>query len=433
MKDFDKNNNDEHVEALQQLCFTGANEIRSRLRVNEDTYYFYHRVHNQRGRRHYIYAVLDEIERVGIAVKRVHELFKDYNPSDEADETGRRVLRNILESTNDELSLYVRRLTECLVDLINFSKTNTDPYFDHYLLYVELTDYNRQKQDLKTYFNCDNQNLQMVIDLLKRSISIAEQNLDLTKCWYLDRAKSTGAPKPGGDAKLSNFERRMATALPFASKGEHAALGFDYGQAYRRPSGDIHLNIGGVRRRVTLSTLLGHQQKIGLLSSYCLLRCRRLLRIRASGGVVAGIAKKINLDGHPLADLYKAHTRPGIAKGDFVVVRGYLCEVLASRVSQFGYKSFKIKYLSGSPAGEREDSVPAVEVRLLFKAATIRKGVRGLLGVKPRNPRLIASKLRETVVKLWENNGLKELARGDTEEATAKLNAAVHSIRDQLA
>jgi hypothetical protein len=54
------------------------------------------------------------------------------------DELGRRLTRNTFSVVQRKQALRIRRLTEILVDLINFSQTNSNPYYDHYLLYEEL-------------------------------------------------------------------------------------------------------------------------------------------------------------------------------------------------------------------------------------------------------------------------------------------------------
>jgi hypothetical protein len=65
------------------------------------------------------------------------------------DELGRRLIRNSFSVVQREQALHIRRLTEVLVDLINFSQTNLDPYYDHHLLYEELIAHQQRKYDFK--------------------------------------------------------------------------------------------------------------------------------------------------------------------------------------------------------------------------------------------------------------------------------------------
>lgn len=53
---------------LIDLLIRSADELRKGLRVNESSFSFMSRAHNLRGRDHYMYAVLDEIEQVAMAL-----------------------------------------------------------------------------------------------------------------------------------------------------------------------------------------------------------------------------------------------------------------------------------------------------------------------------------------------------------------------------
>src|SRR6266404_4020207 len=224
---------------LLGLLIRGADELRTGLRINESSFSFMSRAHNARGRDHYIYAVLDEIEQVAMALTLSQDSF-DERPDDGAnDEVGKRLLRNTFATVEREQALHIRRLTEILVDLINFSQTNANAYYDHYLLYKELAEHRARQDDFDRYFGCKNLNTQSSIDLAKRSIAEAERGLNLTSCWYLQGAN----PKTNGDAKIESFQQRFDKAICLASKAERFVLGFYYGRAYREPSHSIHLNI----------------------------------------------------------------------------------------------------------------------------------------------------------------------------------------------
>jgi hypothetical protein len=120
---------------LLGLLVRGADELRTGLRINESSFTFMSRAHNARGRDHYIYAVLDEIEQVAMALTLSQDSFEERPADTPNDEIGQRLLRNTFTVVEREQALHIRRLTEILVDLINFSQTNSDVYYDHYLLY----------------------------------------------------------------------------------------------------------------------------------------------------------------------------------------------------------------------------------------------------------------------------------------------------------
>src|SRR5918912_3267576 len=83
---------------------SGADEIRKRLRIGESDFQFLGRAHNSRGRDHYIYAVLDEIEQVTFALMLTQEHFSKAPDDSLNDELGRRLNRNLLSGIESEQS-----------------------------------------------------------------------------------------------------------------------------------------------------------------------------------------------------------------------------------------------------------------------------------------------------------------------------------------
>src|ERR1041385_1913297 len=145
------------------LLISAADELRKALRLSESGFNFMSRAHNLRGRDHYMYAILDEIEQVAMALTLSQDWF-DERPEQPTDDVGRRLLRNTFAVVEREQALLIRRLTEILVDLINFSETNSNVHYDHYLLYKELAEHQRRKLDFDRYFNCENLNTLSSID-----------------------------------------------------------------------------------------------------------------------------------------------------------------------------------------------------------------------------------------------------------------------------
>ncbi len=356
------------------------------------------RAHNLRGRDHYMYAVLDEIEQVAMALTLSQDSFDERPPGTPNDEVGERLLRNTFAVVEREQALHIRRLTEILVDLISFSQTNANVYYDHYLLYKELAEHQRRKLDFNLYFNCENLNTQSSIDFTKRSIGEGEKKLQLGDCWYLEGKN----PKPQGNSRVAFFKTCFDSALPLATKAERLVLGLYYGQAYREPSQSIHLNIGGLRSELSWDALMSSRRQIWLLAAHCLNRCRRLLNVRTRNTVVADISKAIR-ESTKITNVQYA--QPSIAQGDFVSVFGSLAEVVASRKSKFGYKCFKLRYLSRPPI-YKEDWYPAIYVRKQIDGKKMRRGILARLsshGVPARvDPRHVRQAMRKNVVELWE-------------------------------
>lgn len=382
------------------LLIQGADELRQRLRMSDRTFTFMSRAHNLRGRPHYVYSVLDEIEQVAMALKLSEDSLGEAPQDRPDDEVGERILRNAFAAVEREQSLHIRRLTEILVDLINFSQTNSNVYYDHYLLYRELAEHRARQDDFDRYFSCKNLNTQSSIDLTKRSIAEAESGLNLASCWYLKGAN----PNPNGDAKIESFQVRFDKAIRLASKAERFVLGFYYGRAYREPSQSIHLNIGGLGSSPSWETLKARRSEIWILVVICLNRCRTLLNVRSRNTIEAGLAKAMTQ--LMKTNVFPAYTQPTIRKGDFVSVFGQLAEVISARKSRFGYKSFRIRYLSKPPLGHDEDWYPAIFVIKQMDGNKIRNGILSRLtsnGIRPRiSPRRVRQAMRQNVLALWE-------------------------------
>lgn len=284
--------------------------------------------------------------------------------------------------------------------LINFSQTNSNAYYDHYLLYRELAEHRARQADFDRYFICKNLNTQSSIDLTKRSIAEAERGLNLANCWYLKGAN----PKPSGDAKIESFQERFDNALRLATKAERFVLGFYYGRAYREPSQSIHLNVGGLGSSPSWDTLKARRSESWILAVICLNRCRRLLNVRSRNTVEGGLSKAMTQ--LMKTGMFPAYTQRTIRKGDFVSVFGHLAEVISARKSKFGYKSFRIRYLSKPPLRHREDWYPAIFVIRQMDGDKIRNGILSRLtsdGVRPRiSSRRVRQAMRQNVLALWE-------------------------------
>jgi tetratricopeptide (TPR) repeat protein len=388
---------------LLHLLAAGANEIRQRLRFDEDTYDRFGRLYNQRGRDYYIYAVLDEIEQAGISLGESKEFFDETPEATPPDEHGRRITRNILQTAQRDQSLLTRRLIEILIELINFSQANSNAYFDHYLLYKELGQYKKRRSDFKTYFDITNSNGETAIELLKSAIADGERSLQIDKCWYLKRPKG-GSPQPRGETDFLPFQTMFNQGLSLATRSERAVLGFHYGEAFREPSHSIHLNIGGVQRAVSFDFLKARRGQIVILALNCLLRCRRLVGIRSRTGCGAQIARVLS-NGEVARRMYRHITRSEITRGDFVTVLDRLCEVVAVKKSKYGYRSFKVRYLSTPLAEEKEDWFPALNLTKVGDGKKIRKDVIQLLrsvGATPPSPRRIRQAMRDSALDLWQ-------------------------------
>jgi hypothetical protein len=81
-----------------------------------------------------------------------------------------------------------------------------------------------------------------------------------------------------------------------------------------------------------------------------------------------------------------------------------LCEVMAVKKSKYGYKSFKLRFLS-PPLIHKEDFYPAIYIKKLIDGKDLRKGAIDLLrsaGATPPSPRRIREAMRKSALECWE-------------------------------
>jgi len=131
---------EERLKYFSQICFRGANQIRKYLKMGESGYRYAAPQAHQHLRDYYLYGVLDEIEKSGLAMLN----FSDFILGGEGNSVAKteendRITRNIYSAAVDQLSLWSRKLTEILVDVISFKTlSNEEPYFRHFMLVTEL-------------------------------------------------------------------------------------------------------------------------------------------------------------------------------------------------------------------------------------------------------------------------------------------------------
>lgn len=394
--------NKEFQTSIQSYLLRGAKELREKINLTEKSFNFMSRAFNSRGRKHFIYEALNEIEQLAIALMDFSESLAEEPQPQKKDDDEARILRNTLEFLEREISLQTRRLIELLVFLINFSQTNTNEYFDHYLLYQELHQRKKRNRDYKVYYGSENLNNNAVIDLIKQCITSGETKIDLNKCWYL----AGNSPKPDGNSNLENFDTCFKKAIGLATESEKIALRFTYNQSYGVSSQSIHLGIGRIKSQISFEGLRASAFSLYKLGTHCLFRCRTLLGLKNRIGVLPKMLKAERDADKMMKQMYNRYVKPEIKKGDFVRVGDSLFEVLGSVRGEFGYRSFKLKFLTRPNIPEIPiEWFPAYEVIKIEDGKKMRDRVIDLLtinGEKPIiDPRILRRSMRESVTKTW--------------------------------
>jgi hypothetical protein len=425
------------------ICLKGSNDLRSILGFDDDSYRFVHHRATRKSRNYYMYGVLNEIEKAGFALMKAKEFLSGPSPA-----LNDRVTRNIAEAAEDELALWVRKLVELLTELILFSQINDDAYYRHYMLVKELKGLNTTVENAKKAYGCHVQNYQKQVEDIKSELLKLENSaIDLEKCWYLPRGKKS-LRVSGAKGVLSRLDDRINAAFQLADADQIIALGISYGEGYDNFSDAIHFNaLDTSAKRVSLESLHAKVSGIGVLSANSIIQARKLLSDRRRKGWAAFIAK-IFREGSEAKKILRQRINPGIKVGDFVNAQGDLAEVVRIMRGQYGFRSFRVKFLLAEDtevAGKgstktvwthhnpKWEEYPAIWVRKLYSRADILADLKNeILKHDPNEDvrtKTLTPFLRESVVHLWKNVGLKESVKGQREQALEKMNQELTRIK----
>ena len=274
------------------------------------------------------------------------------------------------ESILDEQNGRIRKLAEALMDLICFRDTNEDGYFRHLLLLRELNRARGTQNDLRDFYACPNRNIQAQVERAANEISELEASgaLELERCWYKrgaanpSSATSLAVAAPG--QLIASARSRLMKALGAAEGHEKLALGMSYDRLYSRTSGYIHFEPEG-RPDGGAAAVSRALDECGILGLNVVVALQYLLG-EASGEWNEKVWELLRDNPYP-AELAELRTRGVAEVGDFVLAYGDLAEVLDTAESDFGYRSYKVLYISASPMpGIDEDWFPAQFLRVMW-------------------------------------------------------------------
>lgn len=314
-------------------------------------------------RAYYLYSVADELMAAGAAVFRWLELLEKMEKPDATSD------RFWTESIADEQSFRIRKLVEILTDLISFRETNEQGYYRHMLLLKDLRAARSTQQDLSQFYACPNENIASQVKRLADDTAAVEASgeIDLADCWYLARKTPMSAAalsRVSAGRVFASARDRLKAALRRASADEKLALGISYDRLYGTVSGDIHFTPAG-KLDVDVDAVSRGADQCGIVGLHVIVAVQRLLG-EAPGTRSEAVRRLLDQNPYP-GQLSNALTQGSAAVGDFVLAYGDLAEVLDTADSEFGYRSYKVLYLDGSPMSDiTEDWFPAQNIRVLF-------------------------------------------------------------------
>lgn len=344
----------------------------------------------------FVLRTLAEVQKYGAAARRWEVEEKHPSSGDHFDTL-------VKESLIVERVAWERRLLEALVTFINFSTTNQNEYYAHFLAVREFERKRHHTIEERDFFGVESELTKRKLNAMQSLVDAARARLPVSaNCWYL---KSNDSHKP------TTLRTQYLHAMKFARSGEKTALGYTYQMSFGDTSEQLHFGVlecpteseSGVRATYALC---------GELAIAIICRAHDLCGIEPRG-INKSLMQSANRD-RPISKLLSARADVG----DFVLTAGtHLAEVLEIRKADFDYESYRVEFLDlENGPGLNEDWLPAPAIMLFMNRKDMIRDVRARLTNQTEN-RINFSEgeirecTKEAVLEMWKRGVRKYFLR----------------------
>jgi len=350
----------------------------------------------------FVARTMVDVQRYGVSARRWARVEQQLRPDNRYDTVE-------AESLYVERVAWQRRLLEALVTLVNFSTTNDNAYYNHYLALQELERQRYLASDERDFFGANS-------ELTNRNIAKLKQQVDDTRtrliaapdCWYLKRNEHY---------RLASARSQYLRALGAARGKEKTWLGYTYHLSFGAASERLHFGV--------LDAQGGEMQADRAASAMCgLIALGIVARAHELCGVEPAGVNKV-LVRRAADDTAPALLAPIAQPGDFVLTTGpHIAEVLEVQTTDFGYTRYRVSFLDAqSGPGIDEDWLPALAVRLFMTQNEIIDGIKRRFAEHPIpgfgfTDSDVMDAARDAVVEGWRM-GLRTYFIGQIEEERA--------------
>ena len=409
---------DDEIKGVRKNIFVNlplrsVQQLRERIGLSYESHHSTYGPNSENPKGYYLFGVLNEAEKATTFVMRTHESLECEDVPDSTDDQFRRATDNTLRAYIDESSLWQRKMTEALIDLIGFRKTNTDDHFRRYLILSEIVSLKNRLRDIADYYCIKNRSLVLQKDHLDKYAGDIASSLGADRYWYTNKSN-----------QLMPLSGRFGEVLPGARVHEKLVLK-TYQSSFGLQSESLHPSRSTGRADLKMKDIENQVGRVGLFVLYVISAVKDLLRIHNVKGDLKTVADFVKKNDYP-AKLFKDRRRQEVGVNDFVAIEGRLCQVV--RVIRgkrgCGYRSFRVRYVEPTPALQAaEDEFPSSYTTLYHRHDDIVRGVRDLLvaeGHSRPSTRLINKHLDKSILSVWSNSGDKEMAAGQTKEGLQK-------------
>lgn len=275
----------------------------------------------------------------------------------------------IVGSIMDTQTFHIRKMAEMLSFLILFDRnTKKDEEYRIFLNAENMDLALGAQQDFRDlYEERIISNTQYSIDDFSNRIKGDMKKLGVTELWFLNIDKL----KKQKPTVFKSKKRMYLDALMVASSDERLALGISYGRGYSRTSRSVHPLLGSHdygREENNIKKVIANLSYLSMICMHIMHIAYKIMGIEDP----AGIAKIMG------ANFEKSEASKVLAPfgkefqiGDIVLtIWTNLAEIVDKHTSRYGYKAYKVRYISKPPIPELpEDWLEAtsIMIRLMTK------------------------------------------------------------------
>jgi len=320
--------------------------------IKEDSFRLIASYSHVDARSYYFYVAISEVLSSCMSCMRVASWIEDseeeimfgYPKMNTGNETisGRRISHLLHDSIIDEFEVRFRKLQEYLCNLICFSETKDQKYFQLFLAAEALVDIKYANQDIAEFFGNPIENFNFQFKELLGRCKALIKDLDRSKCWFLNPSIDFGSePKQN---IMSSFRQRYKKAILIATSGEKVVLGPTYKVGYGGSSKSAHALVEEHFKDYTFDDVKHAINKVPVICLNILSRASEIANIdypqnfkeilecaRSGEGATKGI---------------ESVTQRNLDIGDLVTTDGSdVAEILRAHMSSYGYKSYHVRYL----------------------------------------------------------------------------------------
>lgn len=351
-----------------------ANSLSKKL-FKDDAFYkqaSYAWVGEKDSKKLFLYGVCKEVMKIQIASAQIKDAFKKI-PTDDAKDLHDFLGNTIIGSFLDDQALRLRKAIELLSILVLFLTNTVHDEEYRIFLSAENLDFELSRQtEFKGFFGETISNTQHSIDDYNNRIKKDLNAISKKEVWFLDMDKLDAGKPSVFKSKRSLY----LSALEVANDDERVMMGISYHKTYSRLSMTAHPTFGSHDygdKENDYRQVLKNIPTIGLACMHVMKIAHLLAKEDDPNGIDKILGKN---NERSEASKFIAKMVRDFEVGDIALTAWEdLVEIVDKKTSKYGYKAYKIKFISRPPLPEfPEDWIEAQQIlTLLLKKSAVRK------------------------------------------------------------